>query len=209
MKKKEDVRSKLEDVLNSLGFSDLQVSAKLEPGDRLTAEVTTPDFDEMEDSERQSRVWRAVQDQLDKEEQILINLILTNTPTEEKEALLNSNSEKFDFYIYGWEPGAKKWHVCTWSGGNSSVVKTEGYQEHAIVKNMKNHKQTYAAACLDGTQMKCVGAKFTLYPANGKDVLRGSKNDKDWDNKNQMKKNMPVRPDGRPDYSFGVDCGCE
>lgn len=85
MKTKEDVREKLEEALETLDYEDLQVTAELDPGHRLVAVVTTPEFEGVDEAERQSETWQPVFDQLDDEEQALISFIFTNTPDEEEE----------------------------------------------------------------------------------------------------------------------------
>lgn len=85
MKTKEDVKDRLKEVLQSLDFDELEVSAELESGHRLVAVVTTPEFDGVDEAERQSTVWQAVYDYLEEDEQALISFIFTNTPAEEED----------------------------------------------------------------------------------------------------------------------------
>ena len=78
-------KDKLAHALQQLDLSALQVSVEVDRGHRLVAVVTTPDFEGMDEADRQSLVWQRVYDGLDDDEQVLVDFIFTNTPAEEDE----------------------------------------------------------------------------------------------------------------------------
>ena len=85
MTTREDAKAKLEEALESLDLTDCELTVEFDDRHRLVAVVTTPDFEGVDEAERQSQVWEVVYDQLDDEEQVLVDFIFTNTPDEEDE----------------------------------------------------------------------------------------------------------------------------
>ena len=85
MKTKSEVKKKLSEALQALDLKEQQVSVDIESGHRLVAVVTSPEFEGVDEAQRQSQVWQVVFDNLDEEEQVLVDFIFTNTPKEEIE----------------------------------------------------------------------------------------------------------------------------
>ncbi|GEM_PF-4867041 len=85
MKSRQKRKRDLEEVLRDLDYRDLQVRVDMERGRKLFAVVTTPDFDGMNEAERQSEVWGVIYDRLEEEDHQLIEFVFTNTPQEEEE----------------------------------------------------------------------------------------------------------------------------
>lgn len=85
MKSREQRKGELEDVLRNLDYENVQVRVDVERGRKLVAVVTTPDFQGMDEAERQAQVWRRIYETLDEEDHQLIEFVFTNTPKEEEE----------------------------------------------------------------------------------------------------------------------------
>jgi len=85
MKTRRELKETLGKLLEAMDFDDLEVTVEEGRGRRLVAVVTTPDFEGMAESERQSLVWEKVYNEFNDEEQTRIDFIFTNTPSEEEE----------------------------------------------------------------------------------------------------------------------------
>lgn len=72
----------LEQVLRGLPFGTLKIDV-VPDGRRFTAIVTTPDFAQMDESERQRRVWGHLRKHFTDHELIRLEFIFTNSPDEE------------------------------------------------------------------------------------------------------------------------------
>jgi hypothetical protein len=81
----ESLETRLRRVLESLSYGDQQVAVESVSPRNVIGVVTTPDFDEMGEAERQRRVWEEVQRNISEEDRARIEFIFTNTPEEEME----------------------------------------------------------------------------------------------------------------------------
>lgn len=116
--------------------------------------------------------------------------------------------DNIDRYIYGWNDAKGRWAVCKHSGADSPIEELRLLKEPKIVEHIDKEKFVYAAGCVKGMILKETGAQFEVISTDDGRVLRGSKNEYDWDNKNNMKVDMPVDSDGVPEYTYGSGCGC-
>jgi acid stress-induced BolA-like protein IbaG/YrbA len=75
----------LEQALRELDFGDLDVRV-IPEGLRFTAVVTTPDFTDMDEAERQHQVWAHLRQRFSDHELIRLEFIFTNSPDEDAAA---------------------------------------------------------------------------------------------------------------------------
>ena len=78
------LESRLRDFLESLDYSDKETRVEEVSPTNVIGVLTTPDFNGMDESERQEQVWAAIHDEFTPTEQARIEFIFTNTPDEER-----------------------------------------------------------------------------------------------------------------------------
>lgn len=75
----------LEETLQRLNLRDIRVRVEGRPG-HLVAEVSSPDFDNQDESARQQRVWEHLIQALSDEERVEVEFVFTRTPEEMQHA---------------------------------------------------------------------------------------------------------------------------
>lgn len=76
---------RLREVLESLEYSDKQTRVKPINARNYIGVVTTPDFEGLDEAERQRQIWEALHESFDDAELKRVEFIFTNTPAEEDE----------------------------------------------------------------------------------------------------------------------------
>jgi len=75
-------KDKLKKLLEALPIDDPEVDVVILSAPRLVATVTSKSFAGMDEGERQELVWNHLYAQLDREAEVMIEMVLTNAPGE-------------------------------------------------------------------------------------------------------------------------------
>lgn len=77
-------RKDLEEKLRGLPFRDTRIEFEEYPG-RFVVILSSPDFDQKDEAERQEQVWSYLLENLTPEEQLAVEFVFTFTPEERRE----------------------------------------------------------------------------------------------------------------------------
>jgi len=76
------IQDKVKKALEELPLSDLEVEIEPTNGFRVVAVVTSPDFEGLDEGERQHLIWKKLIEMLDDHEQSLVEFVHTMAPSE-------------------------------------------------------------------------------------------------------------------------------
>ena len=76
------IQEKVKKVLEELPLSGLAVEIEPDNGFKVVAVVTSDDFENMDEGERQCLVWKKLIQSLDENEQALVEFVHTMAPSE-------------------------------------------------------------------------------------------------------------------------------
>lgn len=86
MTKDNRVAEKVKSVLEKLKLRGVEVEIEPDTGFKVVAVVTSDDFEEMDEGERQQLVWMKLLEELDPYEQTLVEFVHTMAPSEREAA---------------------------------------------------------------------------------------------------------------------------
>jgi hypothetical protein len=86
MTKHDKVAEKVKTVLEKLKLRGLEVEIEPDTGFKVVAVVTSDDFEQMDEGERQQLVWMKLLEELDPYEQTLVEFVHTMAPSEREAA---------------------------------------------------------------------------------------------------------------------------
>jgi acid stress-induced BolA-like protein IbaG/YrbA len=87
-----DIKTKVQKVLEGLDLADLEVRILDNRGTRVLVAVISPEFENMDEGDRQELVWGKLLDELGDEDSRRVEFVFTDTPSEIEQAIAEAST---------------------------------------------------------------------------------------------------------------------